>query len=146
VVDREYRDRGGHVVGVYVAVFRNSDKAQGGGILHSPDVCYEANGWSVGNPKSLPLDHGGATQNLANLLPVKRLGETAYVLYWYQIEGATYWTGNSQRRLIRACRGRPFRPPVVKVMLNTSAASPGDAEQALKSLATLVYEWSRNFH
>ena len=45
--------------------------------------------------------------------------------------------------LLLACRGRPVRPPIVKVMLQTSAATPDEAQKTLQSLAGEVYAWTK---
>ena len=78
-------------------------------------------------------------------MPVQRHGETGYLLYWYQVNGTAYCNGDRQRALLLACRGRPVRPPVVKVMLQTSAATPDEAQKTLQSLAGDVYAWTREF-
>jgi len=144
ICDRSYRDRGGRTVSVHLAVF--ADIGDGHGLPHSPEICYPNNGWSLGEPKYLPLDQGDATKNLAEFVKAEQQGRAAYVLFWYQIDGRTYTTTDQQKSLILACRGRAFRPPSVKVMLQTDATTPDEAERTLKSFADLIYAWTRGFH
>jgi EpsI family protein len=144
-IDRMYKDRGGRAVTVHLAVFERLPYGPAGP-PHLPEVCYPGAGWRLGEPKSVSLDQGDARGNVAKLLPVERQHEAAYVLYWYQMDGEAYYDGNSQRRHVLACRGRAFLPPIVKVMLQTSAANADEAEKTLKSFAGEVYNWTRNFH
>jgi EpsI family protein len=142
-MDRRYRNRRGQAVSLHVAVFQLSRPQA---LPHSPEVCYPAGGWQLGEPLPISLDQGGKTVNAAKLLPAERRGETVYVLYWYQIDGHAYYTGDRQRQLTLALRGRPARPPIVKVMLQTAASSPEDAEKILLPLAAEVFAWTSGFH
>jgi hypothetical protein len=144
VADRQYRDPRGRTVSLHLAIFAKSEKPQG--VPHPPEDCYLRSGWTAGEPKYVSLDQAGATGNVAKFLPVERGGVSAGLMYWYQVEGAAYWNGDRQRSLLLACRGRPVRPPIVKVLLQASATNPGDAEKALASLAQEVYAWTRGFH
>jgi EpsI family protein len=144
VISRACRDDGGRVVWLHIAVFDQFGGVQG--LIHPPEHCYSASGWTLGEPTLVSIDQAGATENVAKLLPVERRGEKSYILYWYQIDGTAYYTGDRQRTLLLASRGRPVRPPVVKVMLQTSVANPAEAEKCLKSFAAEVYQWSRGFH
>ncbi|MGO9109686.1 MAG: exosortase C-terminal domain/associated protein EpsI [Thermoguttaceae bacterium] len=143
-VSRQYRDGRGQEVSVGIAVFDKSEQIQG--MPHLPGVCYPANGWTLGEPKYVSLDQGGGTEHLATFVPIQRHGERSYILYWYQIEGTTYLNGDTQRKLFLACRGRPFRPPIVKVLMQAPGASSDDTEKTLKLLAGDVFQWSRGFH
>ena len=142
-VDRQYRNQRGGVVSVHVAVFGKTDYITG--LPHSPDICYPASGYKLGDPKYISLD-ADATQNEAKFQNVVGHGKTEFLFYWYQIDGAAYCRGDRQRKLLLACRGRPLCPPIVKVMMQASAANPEDAEKTMKSLAAEVFKWSRGFH
>lgn len=143
-INRKYQDRNGRVILLHMAVFEKSNRAQGP--PHMPEVCFSASGWKLSEPRYVSLDQSGATGNSAKFLPMERGGEMGYLLFWYQIDGTAYCSGDSQRRLILACRGRPVRPPIVKVMLQTSAATPDEAQKTLQSFASEVFAWSRSFH
>ena len=143
VLSRQYRNRAGRLASLHLAVFEGVDGPTA--MPHSPEICYPAGGWVLAEPKYIPLDQSGTT-GLAKFLPAARQGQMAYVLYWYQIDGAAYCSGDRQRQLIHGLRGRALLPPIVKVMLHTAAASPDEAEKTLKSLAGEVYAWTRGFH
>jgi EpsI family protein len=144
VVDRRYRNRRGQTVFLHLAVYGKPQFPTG--LAHSPEICYPADGWRMGEPKFIPMGGPDQKDNLAKLLPIERPGETDYVLCWYQIAGAVYCTGDRQRRLFPAQRGRPFFPPVVKVMLQTGATNAEEAEKTLTSLAAEAYKWTKAFH
>ena len=57
-VDRNYSDGHGGVASVHVAVFQNPRRIIG--LPHPPEVCYPAAGWSLGEPKYVSPDSGGA--------------------------------------------------------------------------------------
>jgi len=143
-VDRTYRDHQGRSVSLHAAVFAKPELANG--LAHSPEICYPSSGWRIGEPKIVALDRSGTTDNAAKLMPVERRGETAYVLYWYQIDGHAYCTGDRQRQLIHGVRGRPTFPAIVKVMLHTVAPTPEAAEKTLMSLAAETFAWTQSFH
>ncbi len=145
VLDRSYRDDRGHAVSLHIAVF---DKLLFGasGPPHLPEVCYPGAGWQLGEPKFIALGDAGTTDNSAKLMPAEKGGETALVLYWYQIDGKAYFSGDTQRQIVHGWRGRPTRPPIVKVLLQTSAANADKAEKSLTSFATEVFKWTRDFH
>jgi hypothetical protein len=140
VVDRNYRDRQGQTVSVHFAVFDKPFQIQG--LWHPPELCYTTHGSHVGDPKPIALDQAGA---LARLIPAEHQGETLYVLYWYQIDGNAFVTGDAQRKLLLSCRGRPTRPPIIKVMLQTTATSAEAAEKSLTAVARDVFKWTKDF-
>ncbi len=144
VLDRQYRSRNGQVVTLHIAVFEKFHELSG--LPHAPETCYVGAGWHIGGTTPVSLDQRGATGNVGMLEQMTRQGETLDVLYWYQIDGSVYHMGFQQRSLLLACRGRPVLPPVVKVMLQTSAAMPDSAEKTLTSFAAEVFKWTREFH
>ena len=144
VVNRQYRDRHNQVASLHLAVFDEVDGVTC--IPHPPEMCYPGAGWTFQEAKNISLDKDSATESVARFQPIERRGEAGYLLYWYHFNGSTYYNKDGQRNLFLACRGRPVRTPIVKVLLQTSAASPADAEAALKSLGEKVYTWSRGFH
>ena len=143
VLERQYRDRIGHAVSLHVAVFENS-MAQG--LPHVPEVCYTAGGWQLAEAKLFPLDPSSGPTNMAKLMGCSRHGENADCLYWYQIDGTAYVTGDRRGSSSSACVAGRSRPPVVKVMLFTNATNADEAEKLLKSFAAQVFAWTRNFH
>ncbi len=143
-MDRKYTDRRGRAASAHLAVFDRPGAAQG--LIHVPEVCYPAAGWQLGEATILSLTPSASPADQAKLLAVQRNSQNAYVLYWYQMEGKAYCTGDQQRKHIHSLRGRPTFPPVVKVMLQTDAANPDQAEQILMPLAKEIFAWSKDFH
>ena len=143
-MDRKYIDRYGRAVSAHLAVFDRPTAAQG--LIHAPEVCYPSHGWQLGEAKLLPLTPTESPANQVKLLPVQSNGQNAYVLYWYQIDGKAFCTGDQQRKCIQQLRGRPTFPPVVKVMLQTNAANPDQAEYVMMPLAAEIFAWTRDFH
>ena len=162
-VDRLYRDRHGRSVSVHLAVFprarRRRARPSAGSLLSGERLdagraevpCLGGRRSEVGDRRSEvrppTSDLRPPTCRERGEVPGRPAqAETACLLYWYQIDGAAYTSGDGQRRLLLACRGRPVRPPIVKVMLQTSGANTADAEKTLQALAGEVYQWSRGFH
>lgn len=145
VIDRTYKDHLGRAVSLHLAVFKHSK-----GVIielpHCPEECYPGSGWQLGDPKSVALDDVAATQNLAKFSPVERQGQTNYIVYWYQVDGVPYFSRDRSRNLLLTYRGRPVLPPVVKVLLHSSAANADEAEKTLQSLAGEVFKWTKEFH
>ncbi len=141
-IDRMYHDRRGNAISLHMAVFDKSDGFQG--LPHQPEVCYTSGGWHMGDARPVSLDR--TNDNLAKLCPVERRGDNCFVLYWYQIDGRSYFTGDRQRQIMLGLRGRATRPPVVKVMLHVNAANPVEAEKLVTSVASQVFAWTKDFH
>jgi len=142
--ERMYRDLRGRAVALHLAVF---DKPGGlSGLPHPPEQCYGSSNYQIEDPKTVSLDGGGTTGNVARLWPAVRNGQTFYVLHWYQIDGRAYCTGDQQRRLLLETRGHDMRSPVIKVILQTTAVNGVEAETSLLSLAAEVRKWLREFH
>jgi hypothetical protein len=58
----------------------------------------------------------------------------------------TFYDGDGQRRAVWKLRGRKTWPPMVKVMLQTSAADADQAKELLKSLAVPAKAWVDQIH
>ncbi len=147
--DRVYSDNQGRNVSFHTALFDSSFHLNLSSLttfVHPPEWCYPGSGWQITDNKIVSLDKVGASGNLARLLTVERKGETAYVLYWYQIDGHAYCSGERQKELMLAWRGRPERSPIIKVMLQTSAANADDAEKIFTSIAGEAFKWTWSFH
>ncbi len=143
VTSRAYRDRRGRTVWIDLAAFDPVGTVIS--LPHNPEECYPSSGWNIGEPTYVSLEQGGPTQNTAKLLPVERNGRTACVLFWYQVGGVAYTSNDRCRNLMLGYRGRPVLPPVVKVMLQTTAASAEEAEKTLTPLARDAFKWTREF-
>jgi EpsI family protein len=141
-IDRRYQDAKKTVIDLHTAVFLD----YGVRTLHPPELCYSGAGFQVNDARTVDLGPEGGTPHPARLLTLDREGQQIYCLYWYQIGDATFFNGDGQRTQVRSFRGRTTRPPMIKVMLQTVAASPAEAEQRLTGFAAPVLAWTRDFH
>jgi EpsI family protein len=139
--NRLYRERHG-VVSLHCAVFLE----YGVRTLHPPELCYQGIGYTVAESQTVSIGVGAGHTRAVRFLALEHGGQREYCLYWYQIGDTTFWDGDGQRRAVLALRGREVRPPLIKVMLATTARSPEEAAASLKDLAESVYPWTRDFH
>jgi hypothetical protein len=145
-IDRLYRDKKGNAVSLQSAVFLKNFHRGVQGLIHPPEVCYPAAGYHAVDGETVYLDAEGSPSRSARLLTFEKQGQRICCLYWYQLGGTTYCTGDAQRRLIRGLRGQTTWPPVVKVMLETTAVNPAEAKSQLLALAALAFDWTCKFH
>jgi EpsI family protein len=140
-INRRYKDKLASVE-LHSDVFLNYSVR----ILHPPELCYSSNGFTVNDGETVELNATGEGSHPARFLPMDRDGARTYCLYWYQVGDTTFWTGDDQRRVVLSFRGRATWPPMLKVMLQTEAASRDEAQGRLKDLAAQVYAWTRQYH
>jgi EpsI family protein len=133
-------------ISLHCAVFTKAFMQYNVRRLHPPEVCYPGNGYTIENEETVQFEPARETIHLARLLTMSRDGHRVFCLYWYQVGTTTFWSAVDQRRIVDSFRGRTVWPPMIKVMLQTSANSPEEATTTLKSLAALVYPWTRDFH
>ncbi len=141
VINRRYRD-GRAEVDLHCDVFLK----YGVRILHPPELCYPGSGYTVADSESVEIAADAKSPRFARLLTLEKDGTRVYCLYWYQIGDLTFWDADNQRRAVRSLRGRETWPPMIKVMLQTTANSPEEARARLKSLADSVYPWTCQYH
>jgi hypothetical protein len=144
-INRRYKD-GRVAVDMHADVFTDLFLQYGVAIIHSPVNCYPMNGFVVDNSEPVQIESAGNNVHLARLLTLSRDGARVYCLFWYQVGEVTFWNADEQRSVVHTFRGRKTWPPMIKVMLQTSADSPEQAQQRLKPLASSVYAWAREFH
>jgi hypothetical protein len=140
-IDRRYQNRS-TAVDLHSDVFLK----YGVRVLHPPELCYSSNGFIVDNADTIEIVGSDKSSHSARLLTLSRDDASIYCLYWYQVGDKTFWNGDDQRRVVQSFRGKKAWPPMLKVMLQTSANSPDEAQKQLKSLADLVYDWTRAYH
>ncbi len=145
-IDRLYRDKKGNTVSLHSAVFLEDFRTGVTGVPHPPEICYPASGYQLAGGETVYLDAESSPSRSARLLTFDKQGQRIYCLFWYQLGGTTYCTGDAQRRLIHTFRGQTTWPPVVKVMLQTAAVDPAEAKSRLTALAALAFDWTRKFH
>jgi hypothetical protein len=145
VIERVYRDAPGRQVSAHVAVFDEYFDGRGVVMKHCPDFCYPANGYRIADDKELRLDLGGDAAVAARLLTVERDSQKLCVLFWYQVGDSSFATLDGMRDKIWSMRGKASWPPMVKVMLQISAAEPRVAEGALREIAVPIALWLKDY-
>lgn len=141
VLERVYRSLAGHEVSLYVGVFPSFLPETGVTIPHPPQLCYPGIGFRILLDQDCNVRTPDGATSLARLLTMERNGTPAYLLYWYELDGATFTTGDGLRAALWKLRGRKSWPPLVKVMLQTTAPDPQTAQQQLKEIAGPVCGW-----
>ncbi len=144
-VNRRYVNRDA-VVELHSDVFTNAFIQGGVRILHPPELCYAGSGFIAEDSKTIQIPSRDGVSQPARLLTLSHEGTRVFCLYWYQVGDTTFWNSDDQRRVVWSFRGKAAWPPMIKVMLQTSADSPAAAKQKLESLAGPVYAWTRNYH
>jgi EpsI family protein len=139
---RAYRDPAGHLISLYVGAFEK----YGYRMPHPPELCYTGQGWHIVNAEPLVLPGGGGASVFTRFETLQHGGQEICLLYWYQIKDMTFYDGDGQRRAVWKLRGQKTWPPMVKVMLRTSAADPDQAKELLKSLAVPAKAWIDQIH
>jgi uncharacterized protein DUF3485 len=149
-IDRIYKDRAGLEVTLHSAVFLEYGVQ---GMPHPPEICYPAAGHHINDTKIVDLIEGESPEGKdskgthpAKLLTFEKDSRIIYCLYWYQFGDSTITDGGSQRKLILGFRGRTVWPPLIKVMLQTTATTPEEAQQRLLDFAAPVFAWTKTFH
>ena len=143
-INRVYRDSVGHDVAVHVAAFADFRPESGFILPHIPTLCYTGGGFSLLSQEPFSFQGDGARCD-ATLMTCQRNGQSAYVLYWYQLAERNFTTGDGMRRAIWTLRRRPTWPPLVKVMLHANVSDPHAAETQLRDLATRVFIWLQKY-
>lgn len=110
--------------------------------IHYPQVCYAGAGWSQAASKTVTVEVSNAEPIKAQLVTFQRDNAQVYVLYWFQM-GDRLFLDRVQHSALRRelCWFQKRWPPLVKVMLQTSATNPYEAEALLREFASNTYAW-----
>ena len=154
-LDRLYRDGSG-VVSVHVAAFTQYQF----GVQHNPMVCYDRSGWELREASELDLvvadnrpDIAGNKDESKDQTKVVRVKVAAWehkvlgramIAYWYQLGDDLVFDRGSLGTARMKWLGRPFKPALMKVLMDTKYTTAGDAEVArarLKAMSQHIYEW-----
>jgi hypothetical protein len=140
VVDRVYQHPSGYGVSCHVAAFTDPSQYT----PHPPTLCYSGAGWKLVNTKGVPIATDADPSGRAQMLSFEREGQTAHVLFWYQLGDGIGTDRDGVRRLRWSFRGKPAWPPLIKVMLQTTIEDRDQAEARLKELAGPVLAWTQS--
>jgi EpsI family protein len=138
VVDREYRNVAtGQRVTVHTAMFDEYDV----GMFHGPMNCYRSNAWQRDEEKRMDLQvPGGATVPIS-VSTWQRQADRVMVGFWYQLGGETILSRLDLGTVGLKLRGRESWPPLIKVLMQTSATESDTEEEGMRELAEYVYRW-----
>lgn len=139
-VNRRYRNNAGDMVYLHGGIWDKYSLPHG---IHRAEICYISEGYQVVNQEDLQLQGSDDSSFPARLLTVERDGQTLSVLYWYHIGDRVAVSYGDMRRAYWSLRTKRIWPPVIKVMLQTSAADTDQALDRLESVALPVFEWTR---
>ena len=139
VVDRAYHDDAEHEVRMHVAVFGSKPDD---GVHHAPTNCYPSSGWTA--PRTVQGSRAGSRPQRPNGGPVRpgnEEGETVHVVYWYRMGDYTLFERLDMGKVRWAMRGQATWPPLIKVLLETSATDKYAARVRILEIAALIQTW-----
>lgn len=136
-LDRVYRDDQNRIVSLHVALFRDLD----GGVFHSPINCYRSAGWRELGQAEVELPIPGKPSIPVSLGTWEREGERILVMYWYQLDQQILFDRVGLGLARWKMRSEQNWPPLIKVLLQTSAADTEDAKKQIQFIAAKAYEW-----
>ena len=130
---RSYSDAMDRMVSVFTAIYTNPDA----GVYHSPLNCYQSQGWTKLSEDRVPLTVPGRPTVQVDLSLWDRGGDRVYVLFWYELGEHVLFERYDLGKVRVAMRGRAEWPPLVKVLMQTSAVHPEAAKSQIIELARL---------
>jgi len=142
VSDRLYRNERGDVVSVHTAAFTEYDF----GVQHNPIVCYRTHGWEMSDAQELDLDVGDDKTIPVKLITWTRERRRVMTLYWYQLGEEVLFDRGGLGRARLKLLGQEAWPALLKVLMETPALSPVEAEGRLTDLARPIYRWINGPH
>lgn len=145
-INRIYQQSVARAAGIHMAVFTNPDFS----LPHPAELCYSGTGWQVRRTRDARLILSDGTSGTVRIISLvkEQGGETATVLYCYQLAGPFAADRDKVRSFFWRYRGQKARPPLVKVMVHLT----GDGQQTedlgldlaqriLEKLAELEKTW-----
>jgi len=136
-LDRVYRNDENRIVSLHVALFRDLDS----GVRHSPINCYRGNGWREVGRESVELALPDGSSIPVSLGTWEREGERILVMYWYQLDRQILFDRVGLGLARWEIRSQQDWPPLIKVLLQTSAADTDVARKRIQFIAAKAYEW-----
>lgn len=114
-------------------------------VPHSPKVCYPASGWTTIKDDPFELEDPDGRPATAHLVTFEKDGTTIFVLYWFQFGDFVICNASELASARWEYRNEDTWPPVVKMMLHTSANRPERAVKRLKEFADELHKTTRTF-
>ncbi len=139
IVNRVYTRPDGATVSLHLAVFSN----HGLHTPHHPFNCYGGAGMQGITEREIQIDGPGSR---ACFLTAEREGAESFALFWYQFGGRNVLWRDDLRRESWSFQGEKAWPPVIKVLLSSSAPTPEAGRLLLEDIARQVYAWTSQVH
>ncbi len=138
-----FRDIAGHTISVHMAVVTEYFD----GIEHHPLHCSQSQGYErMAEVRSIGLVLPDKSTPRAALIETRREGQNSFLLYWYHLGDETILNQDEQREARWGFRGQAEWPPLIKVLMQTSAAEPVESKDRLIGFAELLREWTNEFN
>ena len=138
VVSRAYHDDMEQEVRMHVAVFGSKPDD---GVYHAPTNCYPSSGWTLIEHSRAPMQVPGHKEQMVDLTTWEKKGEMVHVVYWYRMGDYSLFERVDMGKVRWALRGQATWPPLIKVLLETSAADKYAARVRILEVAALVQTW-----
>jgi EpsI family protein len=127
-LDRDYRDRSGRLVNLYIAYYASQRQ---GAAIHSPQNCLPGTGWQPVESR-VETWQAGSRALPVNRYVIERGGRRQLAFYWYQGRGRVVADEFANRfwLIVDAAGLRRSDGALVRVMTTMNAATAGDADAA----------------
>ena len=136
-VQREYEDRQGNVISLFLAIYDQPDR----GIYHNPMNCYRANGYQKTEDTMSELKCDGVPSTQIRITTWEKSGRKEIVIYWYRFGEHAPFSRWDMAFVRWKMAGITPWPAMIKVLLQTSKKSSGGSEAELVDFAKLVHQW-----
>ena len=141
VVERKYRSPNGQEIAFHCAVFTEYDV----GAFHLPTNCYRSQGWRREEDERAELDSAQGTKAVSLSTWTREGGSPDVVCYWYELDEHIILSRWDLGRVRLKLRDREVWPPLIKVLITTSAIDPRQTSEELKEqvqgFAQWVHDW-----
>ena len=140
VINREYQQDAGGVLGLQISSFKVSDNH----LPHEPVLCYKNAGWKKVEEKDVRLKIESQGTRLVRIMAFEQDGRRIHVLYWFQFANANALDNDGLRTARFRVYGEKTWPPVVKVMVQSTTADIARAEPELRAFGEQILAWTKD--
>lgn len=143
VVERVYHDDADHDdadhdVRLHVAVFSSKPDD---GVYHAPTNCYPSSGWTLLEQSMAAVPIPGHKEQMVNVSTWQKKEKTVHVVYWYRMGDYSLFERVDMGKVRWALGGRKSWPPLIKVLLETSASDKYASKVRILDVAASVQTW-----
>jgi EpsI family protein len=142
IVTRSFTSSTGGQIALHAALWLDPDQWT----PHLPKICYLGAGWKIVEEKTVLLEREGEPDVPVRLMTLEQQGQRIQTLHWYQRGENVYTDRNGARAARRRLWGESQWPPLIKVLLQTSAYDKKQSESRLRELAAFLLDWTQFHH